>query len=337
MRATAECVACAPAQGCGSWGVPPVWPGRSHTTACREVGLRNSTRSAGGTDLPARRGFLWQDIREGRPAPPTRPGKSRGLSQPARETKRSLCPLSEACPPARHLCLFSSPHPIRQSPAQPGGRPCSSLPAITPGQRTTDELWTTRFADDPFASGTSLCCPPCRACSRRSSSLVARRACPRRTAGRREGNQPVVCPPGWLCSRDFLCLEKEAWSVPSRMSCRRKPRRAGRSVSPALWVGLRRPTSRHAVVWLRPGHTGGNQPRSTRLRYARKATCPRALLRARPLARLPSYAQGLLPPMRLRAHLCVCAQGFLRTGSLSLDGYLMGYRIQVCSRSNPLG
>nr|CEL20787.1 hypothetical protein [Kibdelosporangium sp. MJ126-NF4]CTQ98408.1 hypothetical protein [Kibdelosporangium sp. MJ126-NF4] len=57
------------AQGCGSWGVPPVWPGRSHTTACREVGLRNPTHSAGGTDLPARRGFLWQVIREGRPAP----------------------------------------------------------------------------------------------------------------------------------------------------------------------------------------------------------------------------------------------------------------------------
>nr|CEL23118.1 hypothetical protein [Kibdelosporangium sp. MJ126-NF4]CTQ90255.1 hypothetical protein [Kibdelosporangium sp. MJ126-NF4] len=66
------------AQGCGSWGVPPVWPGRSHTMACREVGLRKPTHSAGDTDLPARRGFLWQVIREGRPAPPLDPGNHVG-------------------------------------------------------------------------------------------------------------------------------------------------------------------------------------------------------------------------------------------------------------------
>nr|CEL23119.1 hypothetical protein [Kibdelosporangium sp. MJ126-NF4]CTQ90256.1 hypothetical protein [Kibdelosporangium sp. MJ126-NF4] len=28
----------------------------------------------------------------------------------------------------------------------------------------------------------------------------------------------------------------------------------------------RRPTSRHAMVWLRPGHTGGNQPRTPPMR-----------------------------------------------------------------------
>nr|CEL23014.1 hypothetical protein [Kibdelosporangium sp. MJ126-NF4]CTQ90154.1 hypothetical protein [Kibdelosporangium sp. MJ126-NF4] len=47
---------------------------------------------------------------------------------------------------------------------------------------------------------------------------------------------------------------------------------------------FRRPTSRHAVVWLRPGHTGGNQPRTPPMRYARKASCP---------------------PMRFRAHSAV--------------------------------
>nr|CTQ97665.1 hypothetical protein [Kibdelosporangium sp. MJ126-NF4] len=78
QRRGVRCGAQRNAQGCGSWGVPPVWPGRSHTTACREVGLRNSTPSAGGTDLPARRGFLWQVIREGRPAPPLDPGSHVG-------------------------------------------------------------------------------------------------------------------------------------------------------------------------------------------------------------------------------------------------------------------
>nr|CEL17703.1 hypothetical protein [Kibdelosporangium sp. MJ126-NF4] len=79
------------------------------TTGCQEVGLREPTHSAGDTDLLTACGSLGQAIREGRPAPPTRPRKSRGLSQPGRETKCLLCPLLEACPPARHLCL-SLPH-----------------------------------------------------------------------------------------------------------------------------------------------------------------------------------------------------------------------------------
>nr|WP_042183375.1 DUF5682 family protein [Kibdelosporangium sp. MJ126-NF4]CEL15475.1 FIG01135415: hypothetical protein [Kibdelosporangium sp. MJ126-NF4]CTQ92123.1 FIG01135415: hypothetical protein [Kibdelosporangium sp. MJ126-NF4] len=45
--------------------------------------------------------------------------------------------------------------PNKQSPTQPGGRPCSSLPAIMPGQQVTGGLWTTGFADGSFGSASA--------------------------------------------------------------------------------------------------------------------------------------------------------------------------------------
>nr|CEL16776.1 hypothetical protein [Kibdelosporangium sp. MJ126-NF4]CTQ91995.1 hypothetical protein [Kibdelosporangium sp. MJ126-NF4] len=307
------------AQGCGSWGVPPVWPGRSHTTACREVGLRNwrARREA----IPISRRVVVSFGRSyGRGAPRlsiTRPGKLRGLSERARETKCLLCPLLEACRPAR-TCL-SCYERTRVSGASPTrrasrSRPCGGPSAVAPARNSASHMSAAVTRQRQPRDG---CSHMSAAVTRRLQSRDGRahvsagerkERSPRRTAGRREGNQPVVCPPGWLCSRDFpgpvverrgrfppVCPAGGNHDVPG-------DRYRLALGTPVSWADL-------------PTRRGMAAPRP----YGRKPTtnhphalCAQGLLRACPLALL--YSQGLLfacPPALLYAQ-GLCARAHLR-------------------------
>nr|CEL23268.1 FIG01135415: hypothetical protein [Kibdelosporangium sp. MJ126-NF4]CTQ94430.1 hypothetical protein [Kibdelosporangium sp. MJ126-NF4] len=126
----------------GGRGAPLPYGLPKGTTGCQEVG-RAYAGHASPVGRPPDSQWLASPRPYGRDTPRTTPLRSRASHTTPRTTRARSSPLRSRARPIR---------PAGQSPTQPGGRPCSSLPGIKPGHRGVDWLWTTGFAGDPSAS-----------------------------------------------------------------------------------------------------------------------------------------------------------------------------------------